>query len=354
VKRVLRIIWVSIKCLVALVICVEVLSFLAIIISNFILYGHAREGSRAVYDPYTLFLQDSGPRATAYNSVSSNPDRDKTIWLFGGSTMRGATRNDDKTIASFVAQFLNAPPNGPRFTVKNFGMNSFNSLLETKYLQKLLIESDKTPAIIVFYDGANDAKYFAEHRTHYGHHGYRRVRGLIESYYRSWFGLLKPLNAAFFSSFTKELFDKIHQVGLPIDKNSPYLRKMVKATIKRYNHVDKLATCYEAEFVLFWQPILWAEDCDVPESVKNKEKDFILNSERLSTVRRNFSLPYLALAEKLRHEPYFVNLRDALCKRKDAVYQPDGVHLTDLGRKMVAIRIGRDLEKRLRETSKQE
>lgn len=266
--------------------------------------------------------------------------------------MRGATRDDDKTIASYLAEFLNARQDGPRYTVKNYGMNSFNSLLESKYLQKLLIESDRPPSLIVFYDGANDAKYFAEHRTPHGHHGYRRVRSLIESYYRSWFGLLKPLNAAFYSSFTKELFDKINQVGIPIDPSSGALRNMVLQAARRYDHVDKLATCYGAEFILLWQPILWTEDCDVPASVKEKERDFLLNSNRFDTVRHNFSLPYLALAERLKHESYFVNLRNVLCKRTTAVYQPDGVHLTDQGRKMVAIRIGKILEKRMKEGPK--
>jgi len=351
-KKVLKKLWVLGKWVVAAVICLEILSFVAISVSNFILYGHAREGSRAVYDPYTLFLQEGGPRETAHNSVSPNSDANRLLWLFGGSTMRGATRHDDKTIASFLAEFLNARPDGPRYTVKNFGMNSFNSLLETKYLQKLLIECDKPPNLIIFYDGANDAKYFAEHRTPDGHHGYRRVQSLIESYYRSWFGLLKPVNAAVYSSFTKELFDKINQVAVPIDPDSPSLKKMVVDAVRRYDYVDKMATCYGAEFVLFWQPILWTEDCDVPVSVKEKEKGYLLNSDRLTTVRHNFSLPYLALAERLKRGPYFVGLRDVLCKRTAPVYQPDGVHLTDEGRKMVAIRIGSILENRMKNSPK--
>ncbi len=348
-KRIFAKLWLVAKWFVAGIICLEVLAFIAISVSNFVLYGHAREGSRAVYDAYTLFLQEGGPRKTSHNAVSKNPDENRVIWIFGGSTMRGATRDDGKTIASYLADFLNAPPDGLRYTVKNYGMNSFNSLLETKYLQKLLIECEKPPDLIVFYDGANDAKYFAEHRTPYGHHGYRRARSLIESYYRSWFGLLKPLNAAVYASFSKELYDKINQVAVPIDPNSGGLRKMLAEAVRRYDHVDKIATCYGAEFVLFWQPILWTEDCEVPAAVKEKERSFLLNSDRFATVRHNFSLPYLALAEKLRHEPYFVNLRDTLCKRTTAVYQPDGVHLTDQGRKMAAIRIGKILEKRMKD-----
>lgn len=348
-KRMLKGIGSAFKWLVVGLICIEALSFAAVTAANFILNGHAREGSRAIYDPYTLFLQNGGPRSTAYNSVSADSRKNRVIWLFGGSTMRGWTDSDDKTIASFVSQFLNSGEPTFHVTVKNYGMNSFNSLLETKYLQKLLIESEHHPDIIVFYDGANDAKYYAEHRHPYGHHGFRRVSGLIESYYKSWLGLFKPLNAALYSSFTRELYDKLNQVLVPIDPDSHELRKWVDGVIKRYRHVDKIAECYGASFILFWQPLWWVEECDLQHELKQKEHSLIMRSEKLTATRENFTIPYEALAEKLRHEPYFLNLCDALCRRTTTVYKPDGVHLTDQGRKMMGIRIGHILEKRLQE-----
>lgn len=346
-NRAIRTIWLAAKWLIAGLICLEVLSFVAITATNFLLYGHAREGSRAVYDPYTLFLQSAGPRPTAYNSASADSKTNRTVWLLGGSTMRGSTDSDDKTIPSFVAKYLNSGSRPFRVTVKNYGMNSFNSLLETKYLQKLFIENDRLPDVVVFYDGANDAKYYAEHRHRYGHHGYRRVSSLIESYYRSWFGLLKPLNAAVYSSYTRELYDKIDQVFVPIEPDSLEFRNWVDSVVRRYRHVDKISTCYGAHFVLVWQPIWWVEDCNLSPELKQKEQSFIMRSEKLAAMRPNFSIPYEALADRLKHEPYFVSLRNALCERTTTVYKPDGVHLTDQGRKMVAIRIGRILEKRL-------
>ena len=348
-KRVLKRIGSAVKWLGVSLICIEALSFVAVTAANFILLGHAREGSRAVYDPYTFFLQSDGPRATAYNCVSADSRKNRVIWMLGGSTMRGATDSDDKTIASVVSQFLNSGE--PRFhvTVKNYGMNSFNSLLEAKYLQKLLIENDDHPDIIVFYDGANDAKYYAEHRHPYSHHGFRRASGLIESYYKSWLGLFKPLNAALYTSFTRELYNKLNQVLIPIDPDSPELRKWVDGVVRRYRYVDKIAQCYGASFVLLWQPLWWVEECDLPQELKHKEQSLIMRSEKLTATRENFTVPYEALAEKLRHEPYFLNLRYALCKRTTAVYKPDGVHLNDEGRKIMGIRIGRILEKRLQE-----
>lgn len=342
-----RFLFAPVKWIVIAVICLEILSFLALTITNFIFYGHAREGSRAVYDPYTLFLQSAGVRPTAFGSLSKDAKKNRLVWMFGGSTMRGATEFDDRTIPSFVAHYLNSRETGFHYTVMNFGMNSFNSLLEVKYLEKLLIESDAKPDVIIFYDGANDAKYFAEHRHPHGHHGYRRTKALIESYYRSPVGLLKPLSAAVHSSFTKELYDKVNQVAVPIESDSPSLAALVTADLKRYDFVNKLAACYGARFILYWQPMLWVEDCSVSESVRQQEKNLILNSDRFKTVRHNFTIPYVALAEQLAAKPYFVSLRSVLCSRTVSVYQPDGVHLTDEGRKIVGLKIGMDLEKRL-------
>ena len=54
--------------------------------------------------------------------------------------MRGATDYDDKTIPSFLAQIFNQEEPRLPAIMFNFGEPSFNSLMETKYLQKVLIE----------------------------------------------------------------------------------------------------------------------------------------------------------------------------------------------------------------------
>jgi len=345
-KQLLRRIAILVKWIVVGVLCVELLSFLVVTATNFILYGHAREGSRAVYDPYTLFLQSSGVRPTANNSVSKAGKENRSVWMFGGSTMRGATDFDERTIPSFLSEYLNSKREGLHFSVTNFGTNSFNSLLETKYLQKLLIESASAPDIIVFYDGANDAKYFLEHRSAYGHHGYRRTRALIESYYHSWFGLLKPLNAALYASFSKELYDRINQIGTPLDPGLPEFQTMIALNEGRYEFVNKISGCYGAKFILFWQPMLWVEECQIPSAVKEQEKNLVVAAERFETMRRNFDVAYTSLADRLAAKPYFVSLRGVFCDRKVPVYQADGVHLNDDGRRIVAGAIGKVLEQR--------
>ena len=338
-KKILRGVFISLKWLIAGIIMVEVASFLAISLSNYWIYGQFRDGERVSYDPYALFLE--GGRRT-YN----NPPAGKgvlTVWLFGGSSMRGATYHDDRTIPSFLAQAWNRQePQAPAVMI-NHGEDGFNSLMETKYLQKLLID-DQAPNLIVFYDGANDSAYFAQQRTPDAHQGYERVRGMIEDYHRSLFGLLKPLNAALWSSFTKELYDKIRQGVIRINPQDPVLQKFVNSCEKRYDYVNKIAASFGAKFLLIWQPCWWTETAPVAVQVQ-KHEGLIMTKK--SALRHNFLVTYRALKERLQHKPYFVDYQNILCARTEPVYQPDGIHLLDVGRKIVARDISRTMKERL-------
>ena len=215
--------------------------------------------------------------------------------------------------------------------------------METKYLQKRLID-DQAPAMIIFLDGANDSAYFAQQRTPDAHQGYERVRGLIEDYHRSLFGLLKPLNAARWSSFTREIYDKIRQGVIRIDPQDPALGQFVDSCEKRYDYVNKVAASFGAKFLLIWQPCWWAETEPVSPQVRQHE-DLILGKK--SALRHNFKVTYRALVDRLQKKPYFVTYQNILCSRTEPVYQHDGIHLLDVGRKIMAQHLNRTLKERL-------
>lgn len=337
-KRVFHGLGIFLKWLVAGIIMLEIASFLAISLSNYWIYGQLRDGEQVNYDPFALFLE--GVRPT-FNNPSPGKEA-LTVWLFGGSTMRGATDYDDRTIPSFLAGIWNREEPQHPASMVNLGEDGFNSLMEIKYLQKLLIEKP-APALIVFFDGANDSAYFAQQRTPNAHHGYERVRGMIEDYHRSFFGLLKPLNAAMWSSFTHELFDKIRQGVLRLDPELPELRQFVDLSEQRYDYVNKIAASFGAKFLLIWQPCWWAETEPVAANVKNHE-DVILSKK--SALRHNFVTTYQALVNRLKDKPYFINFQNILCARTEPVYQPDGIHLLDAGRKIVAQRFRETLKER--------
>lgn len=347
-KKILRLVLTSLKWLLLAAVAVEVFSFLVVTVSNYLIYGHAYEGSCVRYDPYAIFLDVHGPCPTAHNPANPNAPGQRTIWLFGGSTIRSGTTAADATIPSYLAGLLNQPGHRP-CTVVNYGENSFNSLLETKYLQKLLIESPKPPDLIIFYDGANDCAYFAQYRTPYGHYGYRRLRGLVESGGQSFLGLLKPLNAAIRVSFTKEFYDKMMEVAVPLKADGPELRNMADLTEKRYEHVRKMAAAYGASFLLVWQPILWVESGEVAPQVKAREQKLVIQAGRFLAARQNLSVAYRALETKLQDRPYFLNFQNVLVPRRQSVYEADGVHLKAAGNEMVARELGRVLQERLEE-----
>ncbi len=335
------------KTVLVCLVLMEIASFLVITISNYIIYGKVREGSGVSYDPYALFLNREGRRPTAHNA-SEPGGGNVAIWMFGGSTMRGSTDFDERTIPSFLVRALNEKGGNLHFTALNFGEDSFNSLMETKYFQKITIENpEPKPDVIVFYDGANDCSYFSQYRTPYAHHGYRRARGLIESYYRSVFGIFKPLNAALYSSFTKEIYDKIVLIFTPVEIDSDSLRQFLDKTEQRYDYLNSRAVAQNAVFILFWQPVLWVETSEAPFDVRQIEKKHFINSARFKTMRHNFEVVYDALEDRLHNKPYFVNLRNALCSRTEPAYKPDGVHLNDYGRKRIAEAMRVALEERL-------
>ncbi|MHB8069604.1 MAG: SGNH/GDSL hydrolase family protein [Desulfobaccales bacterium] len=345
-KKSLRLILALLKWAVISLVIVEVLCFLVLTLSNLLLYSTIWEGSRVNYDPYTLFQE--GPRPTANNPPDAASDKDRRlIWMFGGSTMRCSNIEDDtKTIPSYLAGLLNREGKPLSFTVRNFGENSFNSLLETKYLEKLLIESPARPDLIIFMDGANECAYFSQYRTPYAHYGYQRVQALIESHRRSFLGLFKPLGAAVDSSFTLEMYGKLRQTVIPIRVDDEELGRDVALTAQRYDYVNQQAQFYGAKFLLFWQPILWVENCEVAPQVRKIEENFAINKVRFAAVRHNFRVIYQALADRLRDRPYFVDCQNSLCARTEPVYKPDGVHMEDAGRMKVARRMLEVLQER--------
>jgi len=71
-----------------------------------------------------------------------------------------------------------------------------------------------------------------------------------------------------------------------------------------------------------------------------------LLASRFATLRQNIAVTNLALKDRLRQEPYFVDFQNVLCDRTQPVYQPDGVHLNDEGRLMVARAMSRVLKER--------
>ena len=90
----------------------------------------------------------------------------------------------------------------------------------------LIEEPGPPPGSSSFYDGDNDCAYFAQYRTPYAHQGYRQHAGHG--------GKLPPeplrhcsrsLNAAWFTSSVRELYDKMRRGTRGVHRTDPALRE---------------------------------------------------------------------------------------------------------------------------------
>jgi len=116
---------------------------------------------------------------------------------------------------------------------------------------------------------------------------------------------------------------------------------MVDKTVQRYDFGARLAEGLGAKFLLVWQPMLWTEGCVVSAAATDGERTLLINSDRLSAMRRNFTVAYSALTGRLAGKPYFTSFSAVMCGREKPFYQPDGVHLNDDGRRTVADAMGK-------------
>lgn len=324
------------KWIILALVLVEFMCFLLITVSNMIMFGSIWKGSVVSYDPYAEFLNLKGVQPTAYNPPPGEAEKAKHIWILGGSTTRCEKVPYDQSISSVLAQRLNGPGRQQAVAVTNFGENTFNSVLEVKYLQKLLMESPRPPDLVIFYDGVNDCIYFNEYRNPHAHYAYRRAQGSIESY-RSWgFGLFKPITAALYNSFTLETYDRLRQAVAPLRPDDPELSEECRAVQRRYAHARRMAAAYGAKFLVFWQPIIWMETGTVDQEVKNREAKLAIMKHKFYLFKQNFATVYQTIGAHLKDEPYFINFRNVLCSRPERVYDPDGVHLNAIGNRMVA------------------
>ncbi len=76
-----------------------------------------------------------------------------------------------------------------------------------------------------------------------------------------------------------------------------------------------------------------------------RAKEDIIMSKK-SALRDNFLVTYNALVERLKDKPYFINLQNSVCSRTEPVYQPDGIHMLDAGREIMAQHFNRVVKER--------
>lgn len=327
-KKAAAAVWRALRLAVYAVLLLELCSALVITVMNHVIYGQAREGSRLVYDSYTLYSSAEGMRETV-QQPPAKPGGKRVIWFLGGSTMRGDSTDAAHTLPSILCRELNKEL---PCECLNFGVNSFNSMQEVQQLQKAQLTQEQWPDLIVFLDGANDASYSILFRNADAHEGYARIKGFVESYWSSPFGLLKPVAAALAASFTLELYSRLTYALLELGPDSLLPGEVGRAMRARYDYVERSARGMNAGFLAVLQPVAWQEPGARPLPEAELEKRL----GQLPAMRANFTRMYDGMEDALKERPYFLNLRAAFAGRDYPAYEADGIHNTDQGREALA------------------
>ena len=194
-----------------------------------------------------------GFRVSFANSFCDKAPRERTVWLFGGSTTYGYGVDDNQTISSNLAKELNQK--GKEYCIINFGRGFFYSTQELLLYTKLISQSNKKPKYVFFIDGLND-------------HYHLLGSSFVPKYnYNKSFSLY---NKIFHNRFTKKVFGK---PSIPI-KNSPtapadcilntpsisdfcktLTLNATKRMINNWETASRLSSTYDIEFIPLLQPV---------------------------------------------------------------------------------------------------
>jgi len=293
------------------------------------------------YQPYTVWrsrpyrgeafnLDENGMRRTYFSHCDANQF---TIWMFGGSTMRGNGSPDWGTIPSQLAQLYEK--NGQPACVRNFGEGAWVSTQEVTQLMLALKREARKPNLVIFYDGANDTFVPYQSGKANVHMNFDTIKNQFESQRdlrQGSFGYLLHTNLVqLVFSLAMRAQQHVSDRAVP----SADLEGLAQAAADNYfgnlDVVKGLAAQYGFEYDFFWQPNLLASH----KPVAGSEKD-IQHSPKLIHLEQWVPRVYSLVGQQQRD--HFYNLSDAFDQTNDQVYL-DWCHIVMSGNRVIAERM---------------
>ena len=299
--------------------------------------------SRKIYDykPYTIWrsrphqgqavnIDENGMRKTYFSHCDTN---EFTIWMFGGSTMRGNGSPDWGTIPSQLAELYEK--NGQPACVRNFGEGAWVSTQEVTQLMLALKSESRKPNLVIFYDGANDAFVPYQSGKANVHMNFDTIRNQFESQRdlrQGSFGYLLHTNLVqLVFSLAMRAQEHVGDRAIPASD----LDGLARATVNNYfgnlDVVHGLAQQYGFDYEFFWQPNLFTSR----KELFGPEKE-IQHSPKLVHLEQWVPRVYEMVGQEKRD--HFYNISDAL----DGVHQQaylDWCHVVMSANHVIALRM---------------
>jgi lysophospholipase L1-like esterase len=189
-----------------------------------------------------------------------NPERDQckahqvAVWTFGGSTLYGTGVPDWATLPSFLSRDLNAATSDC-IVVSNFGVEGYVSNQELILLMEQL-KAGGRPAIVIFYDGLNDAgEAEPSPGPPHPHFDFEPIKHRIEGSGR--FDFVRDSYTLRLAGAIREVLSRRHASQAVLGE----LHTKGVATLDNYEGnlgvAKALAKAYNFRLYCFWQPSLY-------------------------------------------------------------------------------------------------
>lgn len=275
-------------------------------------------------------IEEDGLRRTYHSHCEAN---EYTIWLFGGSTMRGNGSPDWGTIPSQLAgMFENA---GQPACVRNFGEGAWVSTQEVTQLMLALKSENRKPNLVIFYDGANDMYVPYQSGRADVHMNFDTIEKQFESQRsvrNGGFRYLLQTNTVQFI-FSLAAKGAQHQGDRAIPNSN--LEGLAKASVNNYfanmEVVEALGRQYGFHYAFFWQPVVYTSH----KTLAGDEQQ-IRQSKKLAHLAAWVPVVYDQVRGQQR--PNFYDLTNTFDQNTENVFL-DWCHVTMTGNQLIATKM---------------
>lgn len=298
------------------------------------------------YHTAHINIDSDASRRTLHNPEPAAEATD--IFFFGGSSMAGYGVKDGETIASYVANVINA--DNPAYRVTNFGQFAYNSNQEVMSLL-LKLKEGIVPDVAVFYDGCNEL-YTARSSpgetitTIPDEARYAQALDFSQVYDEN-----KPVNTSLVSGelwsrfiqgmstrvklihypfrLVRIVWDHLHPELTPVEIE-PQLAARARQAAENYIYnarvIDALAREYHFQYLLVWQPI-GATKPLTPQETAVVEPEL---APMLEEMKREFAKASM---------PHMIDIGSIIKEQSDRPLFFDSCHLSPEGNRIVATAI---------------
>jgi len=284
---------------------------------------------RAPFEGKTIVVDQEGLRHTDHSNCDGKA---YTIYMFGGSTMWGTGSPNWGTIPSLLAEMY--AKSGRPVCVKNFGESAWVSTQQTIKLLLELKSGARKPDVVVFYDGVNDVMAAWQSGGLDVHENFGQIKAQFESRGASKGGTFRYLLSTNTAQLVQRLAAKAPRAAQAAPSDAT---KFASATAQHYLRnievIDALSRQYGFKYVLFWQPVIYAESKPL---TAHEQRVAGSKNRSFGGLGELFQSTYGLIRQEKRPNLFYI--ADVFNNYSDTLYL-DFAHVTPDGNRLLAARM---------------